>query len=293
MYGPEPVSFHLGRQRGVALLVVLWGVTLAAIILGALAASARVESLQARAQLDRSQSFYLAEAGLERAIFGLRLTDDSQRWMSDGRPYRLRVGEAQVVVSVTDDDGKINLNKANPALLGRLMEMAGADSGQTAEIVDAVTRWGSLAADAKGRPQFLAEGGFASIEELATMPGMSQDLYRRVEPALTLWPASSTPNLAHASALVVSASTGVSPEQAEAFVAARGELSAGTEQLPSLPNGAPSGFGSPASAIVSISSQATLADGVSTRLRVTVHLNDEPGDRRTYRVLRWQVDAGS
>jgi general secretion pathway protein K len=142
-------------------------------------------------------------------------------------------------------------------------------------------------------PQFLAAGGFASIEELQRVPGMTPDIYHRVEPALTLWQAGGSPNLAHAAPLVVAVVGGVSIEEASAFVEARGNAAGPIRELPPLPGGLRVGASLTASDVLSISSKATLADGVSRLLRVTVRLNDQPGDRRTYRVLRWQVDSGS
>jgi general secretion pathway protein K len=280
------------KQRGVALLVVLWGSTLAAIVLGALAINAHVEGLQARAQVDQAQTFYAAEAGLEQAVYNLHLKDDARRWISDGRSYRLDVGNILVQVSVMDDDGKINLNQADPALIGKLLVASGADPDRAATIVQAMKRWGE-ADQGVERPQFLAAGGFASIEELQRLPGMDQALYRRIESSLTLWQSGGSPNLSHASAPVVAAISNVSLGQASDFVRAREAMAAPVTRLPPLPGGITSLASPGTSGVVSITSQTKLADGVSTRLRATVRLTSEPGDRHTYRVLRWQVDAGT
>ena len=48
------------RQRGVALLLVLWACTLLAILLGGYAALARTEGLQARYQFAQTQAHYAA-----------------------------------------------------------------------------------------------------------------------------------------------------------------------------------------------------------------------------------------
>jgi general secretion pathway protein K len=280
-------------QRGVALLIVLWGSTLAAIVLGALAINAHVEGLQARAQLDQAQAFYAAEAGLERAVFGLRLKDESLRWISDGRPYPMRIGDIDVRVDVMDDDGKINLNQADPALIGRLIAASGADPERASELVAALVRWGTADASAADKSPFLAAGGFSSIEELQRLPGMDQETYHRIEPALTLWQIGGNPNLAHASPAVIAAVSGISREQVSAFVKARSEWTGSSMAFPRLPQGVAAVMNVGPSNVLSITSRARLPDGVVSRLRATVRLTDEPGDRRTYRVLRWQVDAGT
>ena len=65
------VRLAYGQQRGVALLIVLWGCTLAAITIGALASLARVEGLQTQGQSRRVEALYAAEAGIERAVYRL------------------------------------------------------------------------------------------------------------------------------------------------------------------------------------------------------------------------------
>ena len=54
------------RQRGVALLIVMWALTLLAIMLGGYAMLARTEGMQARYQFAQAQAHYAAEAGVMR-----------------------------------------------------------------------------------------------------------------------------------------------------------------------------------------------------------------------------------
>ena len=63
------------KQRGVALLLVLWACTLLAILLGGDAALARTEALQARFEFSQAQAHYAAEAGLMQAVLRLAGSD--------------------------------------------------------------------------------------------------------------------------------------------------------------------------------------------------------------------------
>ena len=73
-----------------ALLVVLWATALLTIMLAAYAVTMRTEGLQARYQFDQARARYAAEAGIARAVYGLREPDPKRRWMGDGRPYTFR-----------------------------------------------------------------------------------------------------------------------------------------------------------------------------------------------------------
>ena len=104
------------RQRGVALLIVLWGCTLLAIMLGGFAALARTEGLQARYQFVQTRAHYAAEAGLVRAIQALQSPDIDSRWVADGRPYVFTFDDAKVTLTIIDEDGKAKPMEINVAL---------------------------------------------------------------------------------------------------------------------------------------------------------------------------------
>lgn len=273
------------KQQGIALLVVLWGCTLAAITLGALASSAKVEGIQARGQYLQTRGFYAAEAGIEQAVFRLRAEQASQRWAVDGRTYRLREGDASVTVTVTDEDGKLNLNKAAPEQLGALLQAVGVDAGQVPKLRDAIVRWGS--GGERFSDSLLAKGGFTSLEELRRVPGLPGDVVDRLEPALTLW-SGSGPNLAHAPAVVVAAMTGAGQEASEAYVADLRAMDLEHGGLPTVPGniGSAQSF-VPSSGTVTVVSTATLGETLAVRIQATVTLQSAPGDPRAYRVLRW------
>jgi general secretion pathway protein K len=281
-------------QSGVALLIVLWACTLAAIVLGGLASAARVESLQARVESDQARAHYAALGGIDRAVYALRISDTGARWIADGREYRLRLGESDVHVAITDDDGKINLNAATPELLNRLLVLSGLTDGEARGLVSALQEWRShgvvVAPGEDGAPPPAALGGFASIEELQTVPGMTRATYLAIEPALTLWSVNSTPSPAHADALAGAASTGLTLRQTIDFIARRRGTASLEYSMPMLPNGMQV-LGGGGSSVVSIDATATTASGVTSRVRVTVQVLAQVGDNRAYKVLRWQEDG--
>jgi general secretion pathway protein K len=186
---------------------------------------------------------------------------------------------------VTDEDGKLNLNKASPEQIDALIQAVGVDPEQMPQLRDAIVRWGS--GGERFSDSLLAKGGFTSLEELRRVPGLPGDVVERLEPALTLW-ATSGPNLAHAPAVVVVAMTGAGREASEAYVTDVRAMDPENGGLPAVPGnvGSAQSF-VPSSGTVTIVSTATMSDALAVRIQATVALQNAPGDQRAYRVLRW------
>src|ERR1700754_1587449 len=98
------------RQRGVALLVVLWACTLLAILVGGYASIARIETGQQGNALAMQKARYAAEDGGMRSIrdiYERRRADPGPdvagRWIGDGHPFAFELGDAKVVVKVEDE----------------------------------------------------------------------------------------------------------------------------------------------------------------------------------------------
>ena len=89
-------------QRGVALVLVLWVITLLSVIAGNFAFSMRGEANIARNMLSGAQAQALADAGLQRAWYELmKPPTELQRWTADGVVHELvllRFGFLQFVL---------------------------------------------------------------------------------------------------------------------------------------------------------------------------------------------------
>ena len=276
------------RQRGVALLLVLWACTLLAILLGGYAALARTEALQARYQFAGTQAHYAAEAGLMRAVYGLQDPRVRQRWIGDGRPYTFVYDRASVVVRATDEDGKVDLNSAAPEVLAGLFRAAGLRPREADELADRVVDWRSppglsgevdsrrAAYVAAGRDYGPRNGPFVTVEELQLVLGMTPALYRQIAPVLTIWSGRPTPNPNTAPPLALQAIPGITPQQLAAIRVTRAKNAA--DPSLALNNGTTH----------SIESVATLADGTSAVLRATVRMQPGQVGGKPYAVLRWQ-----
>ncbi|WP_426661566.1 general secretion pathway protein GspK [Rhodanobacter aciditrophus] len=276
------------RQRGVALLLVLWACTLLAILLGGYAVLARTQALQTRYQFAQTRAHYAAEAGVMRAIYAVEDPLPLRRWVGDGRVYPFRFDGAAVSVAVTDEGGKVDLNTATPEVLQRLFHAAGLDIAAANELAARVVAWRSfprpgieLADDraayaAAGRDYGPRHGPFASLQELQLVLGMTPQLYRKIEPVITIWSGQAFPDPNTAPPLALAAIPGLDPQQLQALKAARERNS--REAAPAIGGGITH----------SIRAEAVLADGTRAVIRATVRFQAGGMTAQPYRVLRWQ-----
>lgn len=172
------------RQRGAALLLVLWVLALLSVLLGGLAGWVQLESRQALWHRQHTQTVLAAQAGV-----ALAMAD--RHWIADGRERLLTFDDAQLHVSLRSERGKLYLVNAEAHDLTRLALACGASPAQATQVAKAL--------DAR-RKQGLAP--FRVLEEVRQLPGMSQALYRQLLPELTLWSDLDRPAPTFASALM-------------------------------------------------------------------------------------------
>src|SRR5579859_7347770 len=222
------MSAAINRQRGVALLVVLWACTLLAILVGGYAVLARTEGLQARYQFAQTQAHYAAEAGVMRAIYALQDPQPDQRWIPDGRIYPFPFDGAKVSVSVVSETGKVDLNAASPDVLQNLFRAAGMSDMDAQSLARNIVDWRSFSYAPPGSVPNASyanagldygprHGPFGSVEELQMVLGMTPKTYRAVASQVTLWSGRPSPDPQTAPALALAAVPGMTPQQAQAL----------------------------------------------------------------------------
>jgi general secretion pathway protein K len=237
------------HERGVALLLVLWALALLSLLLGGLAGWVQLETRQALFARQHTQALLAAEAGLVLAVQGLADPAQRKRWIADGRDIALHFDDAQLLVSVRSERGKLDLNSAVVGDIARVAQACGAAKDQAAAMAQALNgRRGN------GSPPLRV------IEEVRQLPGMTQALYLRLLPEVTLWSGMDRPDPAFASGLV--------------------------RRALNLPN--QSAVGADAGQVLMIDSRAQRAGGFAARLQTTVLLSPSEGSAQPYRVLRWQ-----
>jgi len=148
-------------------------------------------------QLENAQLRESADAGLTAAIYGLSLTDTSQRWSIDGRPRTMRFGDTMLTIVVEDEHGKVPINRLNEDEIRQLFAAAGVKGDRLDVLVDSMQDWIDEDDDKRPHgaeaPDYLAEGikprnsDFESIGEIALVKGMDAPLFAKIAPAITVF----------------------------------------------------------------------------------------------------------
>jgi len=185
------------RQRGFALLMVLWTLILLAFLATVYADNARTEVYLARNLVDNAQAEALADGGIYQAIGGLSRQPADGGYYGDGRVYVWPTEAGEVRFSIRDEGGKVDVNQAPDVLLRELMVVVGVEPGLAAELADAIIDFRDEDEDKRSRGaearEYRAAGldygpkneRIVLVEELIYVPGMTADLLARLAPLLT------------------------------------------------------------------------------------------------------------
>lgn len=217
---PNAERRTLNAEKGSVLIIVLWGVFFLAIL--ALAVNALVKpKLEVSARLlDRAKAYYLARSGVVRAIAEIEndATADHDSlydlWSENSAAFKdvkLGGGTFSVIKAaatkeegtgygLTDEESKININKAPRDVLKNMFEKEAGLGAMDAEILaDSVLDWrdddDSLHKDGKekGYYESLADpypcknGDFELPEELLLVGGMTRRIYDRISGMITVY----------------------------------------------------------------------------------------------------------
>lgn len=295
--------FTSKSSRGAALLLVMWVIALLTALIGAFSLTARTENLQGRVMVRGLVAQNAARAGLEYSLTRVAMTDQKLQWQPDGRPHRWRYGDAQLEIKIVDENGKIDINQADAALLTELLKGTGKmEQSEAARLAGAIIDWrdadtltqpsgGAEDGDyaSAGRPYGAKDAEFESVAELEQVLGFTPELYARIAPHVTVYSGRTRPEQAFASKEVLDA-MGLNGNQ---LVQQRERNQPGS-QLPGVGgNGAAGGLVGERSGTYSIDSRARLADGRESVLRVVVRAGGGAVPGLPYTPLRWEEGAST
>jgi len=184
-------------DRGFALLIVLWTMTLLALLGTRIAAAGHVEVQLATNLRNAAVAEAAADAAVHEAVFHLMGTG-RQRWLLEGR-HHAALPEAGVDYRVEDLAGRINVNTAWPELLTALLEGLGMPSNQAISLAVAIVDWrspdqkatshGAKAAEyvAAGRTYGPPGAAFRDPRDLGDVLGMTPALLTLLLPHVSVW----------------------------------------------------------------------------------------------------------
>jgi general secretion pathway protein K len=218
------------RQEGMALIVVLWLVVLLSIMAAGHSRNVHTDTTLAARQVQSAKARALAEAGINHVILEMLAADSDRKLPVDGSLFNVRIGDDNVTIAVRDASGFIDLNAAKPELLDAALEACGVNEAARRDLVDAILDWrdgddlrrlhGVEDDDylASGVAWSSRDGAFEAVDELKYLPGMSQALYDRLAPYVTIYSGRGGVNMEYAPPALITALTGEEVPMAEADV---------------------------------------------------------------------------
>jgi general secretion pathway protein K len=285
-------------QQGIALVIVLWILLLITISTGAYTLMARMDQLEAHTVISSTRARMAAESGINLAVLGLRDPDELTRLVPDGRPYQYMVQDVLVEVEITDERGKLDINEVDEATLLKLFETNGLDANDGKLLAAALLDWVDTdeieRADGAELPAYESSGldagpgnrPFLMIEEILQVLGMPWDLFKKIEPGLTVFSEAGVPDPAYAPVEALMALPDMTEEDARNFIEERQSQDGTGGAGLSLPNGqvaVAKGRG----LTYSVLAKATLPNGVWDQVEATIRLGGTT-EGYPYKVLRWR-----
>lgn len=185
-------------QKGLALVLVLWMLTLMTIMAGSFSLTLHRESELVSSLRGTAQARALAEGGIYYAMPMLVERDPTKRWKTDGTPYPVSLGTGRLTIRVLDEEGKLDMNTASDAALRELFLQVTGDEGLAQRLSDAIVDWRDpddlKRPSGAERSEYEAMGKtgprnrpFQVADELMEVLGLTRVVYQRIEPLITVY----------------------------------------------------------------------------------------------------------
>ena len=189
-------------EKGAVLVVVLWVVLAISLLALSFSASIRTEVDAARNVVEQKQSYYMARAGIEYAVYEVLATQSAffqtqqaEELLAGTVPevlrgaLTLRLAGGGADVEIVDESGKINVNMAPEHLIFNLLLTIGVPPADADIITDSIADW--IDPDDLVRPfgaesdyylslenPYPAKNGFFDVpEELLLVRGVTPEIY--------------------------------------------------------------------------------------------------------------------
>ena len=293
------------KQIGMALVMVLWIVSLLTIMAGSYALTIRRDISVVSAIKNNAELLSLAEAGLNVAGVMLFYQDKDKQWRGDSSIYSFNFQDAEIRLRIFSESGKVDINQASEQLLLDVLKNTSASEDQQQALVAAILDWrdndelvriNGAEADQyseAGLSYQPANNKFQAVEELQLVLGMDEAVYKQLEPLVTTYSKQASVNLALASREVIMAISTVDPALLEDYLQQRQESSRLQIAPPAFPfqagNSATNNNG-----VFTVYAEAKAADDTKAGIRATmskaVSVDKQTGFRqKLFTLLNWTI----
>jgi len=303
------------QQKGMALILVLWMLSLMAIMAGSFALSMRRQLSIVEGIKNDAEALAQAESGIALAENMLLLPDQNKRWRADGNVYQVDYANSQtgagskVRVRLLSETGKIDINMADQALLQSLMSHAPVEEAEQASLVGAIIDWRDtddlIQLDGAEKNEYKAAGlsygprnkPFQSIEELQLVLGMNETIYKWIEPLITVHSGQAQVDKQLAGKEVLQVLPEIEAAATDSFIASRLDSAVNGLPAPGFPGGAAQTGSTGQKQSLTVVSEAMLENGSSALVSVIITQSEDqqsttPNQSTSpFQVLKWQRGA--
>lgn len=191
-------------DRGFVLIVVIWGLGLLSVLTLAFVLNIRTHTKITANMIANTQAELFADAGINIVIPDLvenaRLLPEKRRFAHNGVPYECRISDQMMLnITVTDEQGKVDLNTSGDRLLKKLFEALGVSADKASAYTDAIIDFRDtdnlkrlngaeqaeyVAAGKKYKPKNYP---FQTTGELYQVLGLSPELVEKLRPLVTIY----------------------------------------------------------------------------------------------------------
>lgn len=239
------------KQRGVALILVLWVLSILMLMAGSFSLTMRRESAGVMTIKANAEANAQAQAGLAIAEAMLLHEDESKRWRIDGSIYEIETETAKTRIRIQSETGKIDINSVTNTLLHQVMTRAPMGTQDQLKLENAILDWRDEDETTRPfgaeKPEYLAaklhyaprNKPFRSLEELQMVHGMTADVFEWMKTIFTIYAAGQTEvdlNLANRDVLNVL--PGIDANLLDTYFLARQQSIINHKSLPTIPRSA-------------------------------------------------------
>lgn len=215
------------RERGIALLLVIWALALLSAIAMAVTSDGRSVRRIAHNLERAAQDRALAEGGIRWGIAQLLDGRPQRQLPLDGRAQIIEIGTVKVAVAIKAETGKFDLNTSPTVVLENLLLQVGAAAVEARRVATAVDTYRKVNRTEPGKSR---QPAFLETLDLRRVTSLDEELYRQILPFITVYSGTARLDPAVAPKQVLLAVPGLTQRQVEAVLQARRQPST-TAQL--------------------------------------------------------------
>ena len=192
------------KQRGVALILVLWVLSILMLMAGSFTKTMRRESAGVMTIKANAEANAQVQAGIALAQAMMLQEDETKRWRIDGSIYEIETENATTRIRIFSETGKIDINSATSTLLHQVLLNAPLETQAQLELENAILDWRDEDETTRPfgaeKPEYKTEKlnyaprnkPFRSLEELQMVRGLNADVFAWMQPLFTVYAAGQT-----------------------------------------------------------------------------------------------------